>query len=129
MGNIMFSLFIALMSLQLFTLTYRINGVNRTMFNIPKGIFESSIPLVQNTYYPTIYYDKTILEDSLTYYFDTNLHKYVSHFDLEFYYYNQQDDSICVSDKCNAVEITLKASIMLDIKYKKTARFYIRRNA
>ena len=129
MGNIIFSLTIAVMSLQMFTLTYRINGVNRTLFHIPLGIFESAIPLVTTTYYPDVYFDKDMLEESLTYYFDTNLEKYVNKYTLSFYYYNQADDSICVSDKCDAVEVSLKADIMLTIKYQKKARFYIRRNA
>lgn len=129
MENMIFSLMIAVMSLQMFTMTYRINGVNRTLFHIPLGIFESAIPLLTPNYDLDIYYDKEVLEQSLTYYFDSNLHKYVNDYTLSYYYYNQEDESICVSDKCTAVEITLKADIFLNIKYQKKARFYIRRNA
>ena len=128
MGNIIFSLTLAVLSLHFFTVTYRLNGVNRTLYYIPISIFESSIPLAQESESLIIYYDKNILENKLTYYFDNNLSKYVSRYTLDFYYYNQSNDSICKTDYCDAIEITLKADILLTVSYQKSARFYIQKN-
>ena len=128
MGNIIFSLTLAVLSLHFFTITYRLNGVNRMLYNIPISIFESSIPLAQESEEIVIYYNKTELQNKLTYYFDTNIHKYVSRYTLDFYYYNQSDGSICKSDYCDAVGITLKAEILLTVNYQKTATFYIKDN-
>ena len=102
--------------------------MNRTLYYIPISIFESSIPLAQETEELIIYYDKPTLESKLTYYFDNNLSKYVSKYTLDFYYYNQSDESICKTDYCDAVEITLKADVLFTVTYEKSARFYIKSN-
>ena len=44
------------------------------------------------------------------------------------YYYNQEDESICKTDQCSAIEITLSTNIIFNYKYQKSASFYIRRN-
>ena len=128
MGNILFSLTIAVLSLQFFTVTYRLNGVNRTLYNIPISIFETSIPLISDNDEFVAYYHREVLNDQLTYYFETSLKKYVNHYTLDFYYFNQEDFSICLGEYCDAIEITLKADVLLNIKYQKAARFYIRSN-
>lgn len=128
MGNIIFSIFIAVLSFQFFTATYQLTGINRTLYNVPISIFESSIPLVQNTYSIQIYYDKNTLEEKLTSYFDKSLSKYTSSYSLDFYYYSQEDESVCRTDYCNAIEITLKAKVLVAMTYQKSARFYIQKN-
>ena len=128
MPNIMFSLLIAVLSLHFFTVTYRVNGVHRSLFNVPISIFESSIPLVDESSEPEIYFDKEVLEERLDTYFASQLRKYVSSYTLSYYYYNQEDFSICTTDYCTAIEINLKARIVLDFQYDKTANFYIRSN-
>lgn len=116
------------MSFQIFATSYRINGINRSFLNIPISIFESSIPLVQDVAEPEIYYDKALLESQLTSYFDKTIDKYCNDYSLSFYYYSQEDESICVNDKCTAIEITLKAEVILLINYQRSARFYIQDN-
>ena len=64
MSNIIISLTIAVMSLHFFTVTYRLNGINRSLYNIPISIFESSIPLLQDTESFEPYYDKDKLEEA-----------------------------------------------------------------
>ena len=128
MPNIMFSLLIGILSLHFFTVTYRLNGVHRTLFNVPISIFEASIPLVKENENPTLYFDKKVLEASLDSYFSNQLKKYVSDYSLSYYYYNQEDYSICRDDQCTSIEINLKARIVLDFEYDKNANFYIRSN-
>ena len=124
----MFSLLIAILSLHFFTVTYRVNGAHRTLFNVPISIFETSVPLVSDEEEPTLYFAKSELEDKLNSYFAFHLHKYVSDYTINYYYYNQQDFSICKTNQCTSLEINLKATIVLNFKYDKTANFYIRNN-
>lgn len=128
MPNILFSLTISILSLHFFTITYRTNGINRALFNLPISIFETSIPLINGEGEFEPYFAKNILEDKLTYYFDTNLLKYTDRYTVSYYYFNQEDYSICRDEKCQAIEINLKADIVLNYKYNKTATFYIRSN-
>ena len=128
MGNILLCITIGVLSLQFFTFTYRINGINRVMLNIPISIFESAIPLVQDVDNPKMYFDKQYLMDELTSYMNNSIYRYTDHFSLDLYYYVQQDYSICRSEFCDAVEVTLNARITLFDDYSKTMRFYIHKN-
>lgn len=128
MSNILFSITIGILSLQFFTFTYRINGINRVMYNIPISIFEASIPLVQTYESPIMYFDKDYLESELTSYVNKSIYKYTDEYDLSFYYYVQGDYSICRTEYCDAVEVTLNAKITLFDSYKKVARFHIQKN-
>ena len=128
MPNIIFSLLIGVLSLHFFTVTYRLNGVHRTLFNVPISIFEASIPLTDESENPSLYFSKKVLEEKLNTYFASQLRKYVSSYSLSFYYYNQEDYSICRDDRCTSLEINLKARIVLDFEYDKSANFYIRSN-
>ena len=127
MGNILFSLSIAIMALHLFTITYRVNGINRVLFNIPISIFETSIPLVSEGEF-VAHFDKDLLEEKLTSYFNNNIKKYSNKYEFYCYYYNQSDDSYCYTDYCDAVEVDLHTNIVLTTEYHKKARFYIQRN-
>lgn len=122
------SITIGILSLQFFTFTYRINGINRVMFNMPISIFEASIPLVQDTNEPILYFDREYLFNELTSYVDKSIYKYTDRYSLDLYYYDQDDYSICRGDYCNAVEVTLNARITLFDDYSKTMRFYIQKN-
>lgn len=122
------SITIGILSLQFFTFTYRINGINRVMFNMPISIFEASIPLVQDTSEPILYFDREYLLNELTSYVDKSIYKYTDRYSLDLYYYDQDDYSICRGDYCNAVEVTLNARITLFDNYSKTMRFYIHKN-
>lgn len=128
MGNILLSITIGILSLQFFTFTYRINGINRVMFNMPISIFEASIPLAQDTSEPILYFDREYLLSELTSYVDKSIYKYTDRYSLDLYYYDQDDYSICRGDYCNAVEVTLNARITLFDDYSKTMRFYIHKN-
>lgn len=128
MTNILFSITLGILSLHFFSFTYRINGINRVMYNIPISIFEVAIPLAQNQQQPVLYYDKIYLEDELTSYFNKSIYKYTDHYSLNFYYYNQFDFSICRGEYCDAVEITLNAEITMFNNYSKKMRFFIQKN-
>ena len=128
MGNIIFSITLAVLSFQFFTVTFQLNGINRTLYNVPISIFETSIPLAQNVDTPAMYYDKEILYEKLTSYFDKTLRRYTSTYTVDFYYYVQEDESVCRTDYCDAIEITLKAKVAVVMTYQKSARFYIQKN-
>lgn len=128
MGNILFAITLGVLSLNFFTISYRLTGINRLMYNIPISIFETSIPLVQDTTNYSFYYDKEVLETKLTSYFDKSIYRYTDEYSIDYYYYNQSDYSICKTSTCDAIEITLEAKINLLTTYSKTARFYIHKN-
>ena len=128
MSNIIISLVIAVMSLHLFTVTYRLNGINRSRYNIPISIFETSIPLLDYNEGIGLYYDKELLLEKLTYYFKSSISGLCHSYDMDLYFYNQDDESICLSSYCNAVEVTINAKVIFFTEYHRTARFFISHN-
>lgn len=127
MINIGIALMIMVMSVQCFTVTYRINGINRTLIETPTSLFEVSIPIIQDDGEYAAYYDKDKLKTSLTHYYDDKLKEYSSNYHIFYYYTNVGSTSICLLGKCDAIEITIRAKIIFLSEYSKTMRFEIRR--
>lgn len=126
MINIGIALLVMVMSFQCFTITYRLNGINRTLMEIPLSIFEVAVPLAQENDEIVIYFDQEYLINELTYYFDNKLPFYTSNYDLNYYFSNTGETSMCIEGNCSAIEISLDAEVVFFTRYQKTARYEIR---
>jgi hypothetical protein len=126
MTNIFLAILLAVVSFNFFTVTYKLNGINRTLLFTPTSIFEVNVPLVDFNENLDLYFDKEKLESDLTSYYDSNLIRYTSEYDISFYYLNIEDKSLCISDFCKAVEVTVNSEILFGFQYEKTMRFEIR---
>ena len=111
-----------------FTLTYRLQTINRAIINTPLEIFETSIPLA-NIDESNLYFNKMKLEGKILDYYSSTIAPYFKTYDVEFYYYNQSDKSICVSDYCNAVEITITGNYYLTFNYERAITYEIHKGA
>ena len=111
-----------------FTLSYRLQTINRAIINTPVEIFELSIP-VANIDETNLYFDKNTLESKVLTYYQNSIGEYFKTYHVSFYYYNQADKSICVSDKCNAVEITVNGNYMFNFNYEKSISYEIHKGA
>lgn len=120
---------VALISFSFFTVTTRINAINRVVITTPFEIFETSIPLLNEDNNIDLYFDKDALEEKLADYYFTNLEKYTSEITIDFYYYNQEDKSYCLDDKCNAVEVCVESEIVFDFQYSRTMYYEIKKGA
>ena len=128
MINIYLSVFVMVLSFNCFTFTYRYNGINRTFMEMPRSLLETSIPLVDEEDEYTAHFDRDELTNNLTYYFDSHLSKYTDDYQLQYYFSNTGDESMCLTDYCTAVEINLKAKVLFFSEYDKTMRYEIRSN-
>lgn len=128
MVNIFISLCIAIFSFQCFTLNYQLGGINKTMINMPKTLFENSIPIIQddNNFIP--YFQKNILEKSVEEYLKISLHKYTNNYQISFYYYDAEDSFVCKSEYCSGVKVKLNCKIMYFFDYQKTMFYEIKDN-
>ena len=111
-----------------FTLTYRLQTINRAIINTPIELFETSIPLV-NVDEANLYFDKIKLENKILDYYSSTIEEHFKTYDVDFYYYNQNDKSICVSDHCDAVEITISGNYFLTFTYEKSISYEIHKGA
>ncbi len=122
--NILFSLLIIMLSFTFFSFGYSLNGINRSVINIPNEYFNVSIPLFKENEDINLYFQKEKLEGFLDKYF-TVLYKYTPSYDVKYYYYNLDDQSYCFSDECQGIEIEVNCKIISLFDYHRTMFFEI----
>ena len=122
---IFISFFIVVLSFNFFVISYQINGINRLVVSAPLSLYETAIDLFEIDEEIGPVFDKGILVDNITSYFDFHMPRYTNDYSLLFYYYNPTDHSIELSDNAKAVEVEINASLTLDYHYEKTMYYEI----
>lgn len=117
-----------ILCMSMFTVTSSLNAINRIVLFTPKTIFESSIELVQDNDAFIPFYNKETLKKQLTSYYNNNLLKYCSDYEMKIYYFND-DDSYCVEEKCPNVEVTVISRLVFNYEYSKTIQYQIKEGA
>ena len=128
MVAMLISFFVVYLCFSFFMVSYQINGVNRLVTSTPLSLFETAIVLYNIDEENGPYFDKEILEDNLTSFFDYHLPRYTNQYDLSFYYYNIEDHSLNMSNEPKAVEVTVETEIVLSKHFQKTMFYEIRSN-
>ena len=121
------SLVVVTLSFNFFMVSYQINGINRLVRGMPLALFETAIVLYEIEESGP-FFDKEILEDNLTSFFDYHLPRYTDQYNISFYYYNIEDHSLNMSDEPKAVEVTIASDLVLSKHYQKTMYYEIRSN-
>ena len=109
----------------MFTYTYQINGINRTIIATPTSIIESSIPLTTSSETPVLYYDQDSLKNNYQTYLDRELKKYTQEYEVEYYFYNTSDGGFCDVTNCQGVEIKVEAKVLFSFPYSRTMKYEI----
>ena len=122
------SLFVVYLCFSFFMVSYQINWVNRLVTSAPLSLFETAIVLFEIDEEEGPYFDKKILENNLTSFFDYHLPRYTDHYHVSLYYYNLSNRSLDMSNKPKAVEVTVEAELVLSKHYQKTMFYEIRSN-
>ena len=125
MVAIFISFLVVVLSFNFFMMSYQINGINRLVLSAPLSLFETAINLFEIDENIGPVFDKKILVDNLTSYFDYHITRYTSDYSLTYYYYNPIDHSIELSDNAKAVEIKVSAELVLSSHYEKTMYYEI----
>lgn len=126
MISVFLVLLCGLLSFQFFTITTRMNIVNRLVVGLPMSLFESSIPLVDESENSTLFFDKEVLESNVQAYFQEYVAQYLKEFTLSYYYYNQADESYCTATQCDAVQVSVEARVILTFQYHRTMFYEIK---
>ena len=122
------SFVVVFLSFNFFMVSYQINGINRIVTGAPLSLFETAVVLLDINEEIVPHFDKEILEDNLTSFFDYHLPRYVRQYDISFYYYNISDHSLDMSNEPQAVEATISTELVLSKHYQKTMFYEIRSN-
>ena len=127
MINILISFFVMVISCNFFYVSYQVCGVNMIVLSMPKALFENAIDLVSTQDEPHLYFQKiTLISTSSTYF--RQLKKYTNNYRIDFKFYNDEDDSICTSDYCYAVNIIVDASLTFNYTIHRELYYKIQRN-
>ncbi len=122
---IFISFLLVVLSFNFFVVSYQINGINRLVLSAPLSLFETAINLFEIDEDIGPVFDKTILVDNLTSYFDYQMPRYTEDYSLSFYYYNPIDHSIELSENAKAVDVIVDANLALNYHYQKTMYYEI----
>ena len=128
MINMIISFLVVVLSFNFFMMSYQVNGVNRLVMNAPIALFETSLELLDIAEDKGPIFNKDILEENLTSYFDYSLPHYTDDYEVSFYYYNPSDHSVCLDEKCRAVEVKVSAAFIFMYRYEKTMFYEVRSN-
>ena len=119
-----FAALIGVLMLNIFSLTISIQGLNRAIIYTPIEIFYADTNL--DGIKPIL--DKNKIIEHLDSYYDKSLLKYCSSYEATYYFYNQNDGSMCLEDFCNAVEVDIKIDLTFSYQYHRVMYYELRSN-
>ena len=112
----------------MFTFNYAVTGINRTLINTPRQIFEYGTEIIDETGKPGIYFSKTKVKEKYEEYLDDNIYRYVNNYHVDYLYYNpSKEANTCDVYDCTAVRIIVTARIEPFSNYKNEMHYEIRR--
>ena len=111
-------------SLQFFYLNWTIQGLNRSIISTPIELFYQDIIPSGGEAKFTV----KEIEEHLDEYYQKSLSKYVQEYEVNYYFYNKIDESICVEDYCDALEVSVDAKLLVTYNYHRVMYYELRRN-
>jgi len=109
--------------LQIFTITFQINGLNRSVINTP---IELMIMDVTSSGTEAVFISSKIIERLDSYYSKT-LPRFCKEYETSYYFYNKEDESMCVEDYCDCVDVTVTATLSLNYHYERVMFYKLKR--
>lgn len=116
---------IGLVSLQYFALNYSIQGLNRAILYTPIEIMYKGVASLGDK--PRISRDD--FEYIVMSYYDNIIPRYSKDYTVYFYYYNLSDQSMCLTDKCEGVEITINCKLNLTYDYHRVMYYELKESS
>lgn len=115
---------IGLVSLQYFALNYSIQGLNRAIIYTPIEIMYKGLITLGDK--PLISRDD--FEYIVLSYYNKIIPRYSKNYTVDFYYYNLTDQSMCLTNNCEGVEITINCKLNLTYDYHRVMFYELKEN-
>lgn len=115
---------IGLVSLQYFALNYSIQGLNRAIIYTPIEIMYKGLITLGDK--PLISRDD--FEYIVLSYYNNIIPRYSKNYTVDFYYYNLTDQSMCLTNNCDGVEITINCKLNLTYDYHRVMFYELKEN-
>ena len=108
-----------------FTVSYRLQTINRAIIYTPIEIFELSAPIIDLDEGENPRFDKVELRNRLKNYYDNKLKDVFPNYEMTLYFYNVYDGSICTYEYCSGVEVTISGRYMFTFNYSRSVSYEI----
>lgn len=118
----------SLIAIVSFCNVYRYNGISRTVFQVDKSLLATTLIYVEHGDDYSLYFNEIELEKTINTFYETNLKKYISTYQVTFSYIDQESGKISFSEYKDAVKVRLYCDIGLGIVFDKESSFFIKRN-
>lgn len=96
---------------------------------MPVEVFETAIPIANIDESESLYFNKEWLNENISNYLEEKISNVMKDYEYSLYYYNQEDESICTGDKCDAVEVTVTGHYVFSFVYTRTISYEIHKGA
>ncbi len=128
MISMIISLLVAVLSFNFFMSSYQINGINRLVFGMPISLYETAINMLDIDEEKGPHFNKAELEGNINSFYAFHMPRYTDRYRLSFYYYNIASHSLDLTNEPRAVEVTVKAELVMFNMYQKKMFYEIRNN-
>ena len=71
--------------------------------------------------------NKEILVSNLDNYYDKMLPRYCKNYEVSYYFYNKEDESMCTSNYCNSIEVSVTAYLNLNYTYNRVMFYELKK--
>ena len=99
----------------LFSLNFSMQGLNRAVINTPIELL-----------YRTVSYEDDRVEEDLSHYYSKSLSRYCKDYTVDYYFYNKSDGSMCLNNRCDAVEITVSCKLIMNYTFYRVMYYELR---
>ena len=115
---------ICIFSLQFFALNYSIQGLNRAILYTPIELMYKCV----SSYNGTPEFHRDDFEIVVLSYYQNIIPRYSKSYEIDFYYYNIEDESMCLTNYCDAVEITIDCKLNATYNYHRVMYYEMKDN-
>ena len=97
----------------LFSLNFSMQGLNRAVINTPIELLYRTISYEDEI----LKFEKDRVEEDLSHYYSKSLSRYCKDYSVDYYFYNKADGSMCLNNRCDAVEITVNCKLIMNYTF------------
>lgn len=97
----------------LFSLNFSMQGLNRAVINTPIELLYRTVSYEDEI----LKFEKDRVEEDLSHYYSKSLSRYCKDYTVDYYFYNKADGSMCLNNRCDAVEITVNCKLIMDYTF------------
>lgn len=111
------------LSFGMFTLSFQVTGLNRLIIFTPASIVEQAVH-IEGDY--SLYFEFWDVEEKFNSYYEGKIDVYCNDYEIDYYFYIQENHSYCIGQYCNAVEVEVNANLSFNYHYHRKIRFEVK---